>query len=1832
MKNSTFKRVVSLLLVVCMLIGVLAVLPMPSFAAALPTGSGNYYYKIGSNAALSAGTRVAMSSVNDEPFVKNGVVYLPTTILQSTIGAPGSNVVTVDGIQVVPLTAISSTYSGYNATVSDMGLIAISKSITDVNGAYTDVEEVALMKKFLFDNIKNDGSSQVDNFSVSDIKDTTHPYLYANQERFDELAAVWAAGEAGEAVDETLYEYIDYRVTQAENLFKSYAQYDTNGNYVDMNVTVGLTRGYQNYIFQIPYKDAHNKDGYDVGGRLGASSTHTNNIMYLAYAYQITKDIKFAKLAYQYAIYIGQWEHWGPGHYLNVADASAPYATAYDWLYQAWKQLENEGATYKYFTGMSGSDPQYETRSVKLSTIEEIIFTHSILPAYYSAVNNETPWVSLNSTTSTGGYKWTNRTNNWSAVCTAGIAIPSLAIATLDTATAGTMIDIVIDGVYNPVQSFSGKITNNAGRSFTHTALSTYQDYTVYLINKCLYILPYMGLDPYAPDGSYIESNGYWSYGTNNVYEFAAAFSTATGSHYGLLDTWGFDKTHYFALNTMSSDGLGYNYHDSNSVGALDAPWLMYLGQEQAIGDKAVAGIRKDILANIDKLHPDVWDSIFYMSSEEIGTYEYPELQYHMVGIDGYAVRDSWNAEEGSLYAAFMGESNNITHGQIDSGAFVYYNNGTRWFCDLGTENYNAYEFWHAPYRYQYYSMGPEGNNTFIITNPMTNDQLNLGDYNDAALTTSTNYYGQSLDGYGDMIKTGNNSYGAFAVIDNTSAYSMSYSYKYTQDKESCGSTTQEDKTGTGSISATSALRGIFLTNDRKTFVIQDQVTLSHEADVAWVAHTLANVEVMLSIDGTVAYMYDGKSAIRVTLIDDDNQGFKFRISDAGEHLVFSTNANNFSTQNGGDPQNDYTSYKKLLIEGSRVSSFNVAVVIEEVDIGVMTNDTEDIGYTWTDMNSWTPYADTRYVEGGDVEAGDVASVTVFTPASTAPLPDDDTPIVDILGTEGYSAQVKALADAEGTTETFTAASFTELAELINNAPDKAVVTVDLYKSNFTPLVLSHACTINTNGNSFLATSTSYIANVNGKTITYEKGTITVNWIIDGVKHTENYTGSIVASYKGAVNGGELIEVDNGDGTYSYYITGGGWSTVENGEAMSSDKLIVTSENNTFYLANTKYDGAFVGVKSDGSIVGYTNPDDFFTSTFRNTAYERVSVTNDFAYDATQKNDNHSVPKTMNLYLNGYSVTYTSDDKWDHMFSPGTSGVELNVYGPGYMTNESGSANFISGSNTGGADIYFENVTIYSTIAIIDHRYGNAIFKNCDITIEKNASALGVLNRNNTTSPIPRLTVDGCWINLLSNTATSCVFNVQNNSYFEVTGGTNISTKVPCYLFQLGVTTTGSAPSFSFPNGCTSMQAVIGDVNYAYASLFTPYINDTNEVKLNSDDDPIPDYQQTNTDGTLKYAPTASKIFYGDGYKSATDPSSLNLVSGVKAVSNDNPDFPYVLSSNYATVIWYNGTTEVGRDYWADGTTPVPSDSVKASFTVGSGQMLDFSTYAVEGGKTYSFSGYVMESIGVQINMSLQSDFNFNFFVDIKDGMSFTLDGDAVTPSTVNINGTNYYKIAKTNILPTEIGEVITLKITYGGRTITRAISPIDYIDRVLASNTDEKTQKMMINIVKYAESAFVYYDCIAENIKAYNAVLSLYNEYKSYATVSVVKRQEAELSAITDGLYSAFINIDDSLNFRFRFNPEYTGTVTFSYVNNGTTITTPVTVTNGRVGENDYFDVALKAFDMMGDITITTAGGTATYNLATYYHHTATELGALTNFLNAMYSYCETAKNYKGN
>ncbi len=1811
MNIKTGKRLLSLVLVLCMLVGIFAILPISiPVSAATITTNGNYFFKVGSTSSLASGNRVTFAEV---PFEQNGTVYIPVAALTAAGLSPkSSSTVTVDGKQISAV-SLESMYSstGYYASISTMNLIALSKT-SNLLANHSYDEQVALMKKFLFDGVGTNGSTQKNPFSFSSMKSGDHPYLYANQNRFDELAQVWADGQAGKEVDEVLYDYINSNVSTAERLYDQYAQQDTSGNYVDMNTTVNLVRGEQDYIFQIPYSASN---GYDVGGRLGESATNHNRILSLAFAYQITKDINYAKLAYQYAIYMGQWEHWGPGHMLNAADAASPYAIAYDWLYDAWASLEAQGATYKYYNGtMTSGAPNFDTKKVSVAAIEDIIFTHAILPAYYSVALVEdkgagkltsslVPWWS---SAGAGGWDYHTDKNNWNAVCSAGFTVAALALVGSTTSSSGKLIDTTVDAVYNP--------TTSVTKYKTAPGDGSYRAYCEYLVNANIYYLPLNGLGQYIPDGSYIESNGYWSYGTGNIFEMSAALTSATGTDYGLLDTWGMDKTCYFALNTMSSDGLGYNYHDSNSIGPQDTSWFMYLGTKDGLGDKTLAGIRRDLNANI-KQSPTYYDAIYYMTAEEIGTYEYPELQYWMEGIDGYAVRDSWNPEEGSLFGAFMGKENNVSHGQVDSGSFVYYNKGTRWFCDLGTEEYNAYNFWSPPdSRAAYYPMGPEGNNTLVLTGDVISDSQKASGDGDGELDRST-FFGQYYTGGGVISKQGNNAHGAYAVLDNTTAYDYTYKYSSTT-TGSCNTSSTTTETGYGSA-ASSALRGMFLTNDRKTFVMQDQVSFNHAQDVAWIGHIVPEVEVMLSVDGTVAYLSDGKSVIKATIVVPEGGAaltWRHAYCTEDEFLFDATHEYNYSEGKNGVKQKDYSDYQKLLIEATNVTSFNVAVVIEEVIPGETMNDAEGIGYTWTDMNSWEPYADGRTEgEGGTSASGPVATVTVTEVIDeNAGAIDPDTPVVDFWRTvNGRKLAQRAQAEATlGETFEYTANSFEELQQILNDNKGN-IITIDLYQSNDVPISIETELTVNTGGNELLATSVSLVANISGDTVVYESGSVTVTWVLaNGTRVTEKYTGATVASYKGSISADSTIrETDNGDGTYSYYTTGNAWSLSEGGKQAKASDMIVTSENNVFYQTNIEFDGLFVTVKGS-TIKGYYSANDFFTSNVFHNQYDRISLTNDFGYDGTGKNDVREFTAPANLYLNGYTLTFTSSDTSDHLFI--ANGGDFHVYGPGGINSQAESSNMFYNDLNNGDNIYVENADLYSVRAIIDLRCNKATFKNCNVTIEKDSSAFSVFNRNNKAAVQPYLYIDGCVINLPKISANNGVITVQLNAKAEVTGGTTIVTTNNCHFFLLSNSTIGIS-DFDYSTGYNDMYAIIGEVYHTLTSFSTSKDNDPDETK---------DYDMS------------VRVFYGEGYKYTTAPSPFRVMDGLVSAKIDEKTYVLAKAANCAQVTWKSDTgSTVATEWWLGGTTPVASSTIKSQITVASGNMLTFSTDEVNAGESHSYNAIVVKAFELQVNMSLQEDFNLNFFIKDIGDMTFKIDGVPVTPDTTSMS--EYYKVSKTSINPASAAKDIVLEVTYNGVTLTKKISPIDYAERILAGDNAEADKRMMINVVKYIEAAYVYAGKhTGATTGEYNDAVDVYKQYKKYATVSVVDRQPVDsvkMESIKDGLYGAQLNLENAPKFRFTLQEGYTGSVSFTYTaSNGEKKTTTYNVVNGTYGGSNYIEIGFKAYYMTDDIVITTAGGSATYNLANYYYYEAHTSSALANLLNALYAYCETARLYQ--
>ena len=1889
--------------------------------------NGNYYFKVNVDHALGKDGSTVYD-LAEKPFSDaNGKIWFPVSALETVVGKLDSKspVKRVNGIECVQMEDIHLALYGYHYSYESSGLVAISeKEEVFVEGAPKN-GIISIMQKFIFDHVDSD-LKKVEAFSAEDGQYLNHPYIFADQDKFDSLRATYL--DVDGTADQTLKSYITTRVNSAENVYKNYAVVK-NGAYYALDSSRGLSGGQKN-IYEMPYLDAQ---GYDIGGRHSQATSHAGRIQELAFAWQITRDDKYALLAYDYAVAIGGWEHWGPGHFLNCADAAAPYSTAYDWLYPAWVEL-----------------------GLDVAKIEQIIFTNAVVPGYYSRSANTIPegWMRYISGVLTKSGWGFNGTNNWNAVCSSGMVIASLAIVGRTTPTENIYIDTNVNGV--PFEK-----TQLVSALGTHTGFSTYRDYAEWLINECMYGMAMNGLMQYIPDGSYIESAGYWSYGTNNFFEMVAALTTATeyntgvSTDFGMLDAWGIDRTCYYALNTQSGDYKTFNYHDSGSgsVSAQDTSWFAFYGNYT--GKTDLAAIRVDALASGKSGSATLADVLFYV--KPVGEYTKPALQYWWEGINGYVVRDSWEA--GSIYAGIMGDTNNLGHGQIDSGSFVYHNGGTVWFCDIGTEAYNAYGFWGAATRYRYYKMNAEGNNTLFLAS------------RDAVP------YGQALNGFGKIIETGDNSYGAYTIIDNTSVY--------------------------GGY-ASSAYRGMLLTNDRRTLVIQDEVEFLSNETAYWVGHT--EQEVILSVDGTVAYMTDGKTVIRVTIADMNNSGARFVIEDcytyhlkasdgmdeiAYEHYLAGTHELNY----------DRSQYKKLTIALDGVKSVKLAIIIEEVAVGEIF----EVGYEWQSMADWdenTPTSDgkvssvqtslhtgdaslvgnvtvigarpnlslttntinnsTAYVissSNGDgattisfnskpglAEFGYLADRTIaaefdlgtlgsFPTGARISLVGAGVEIIGIdlsdLGTiatsvmqritlvidgkegryyvffgetlvvdsawanasvEDIALTVKAPAGALSgsilldnvSIRTF-GSDYTSLREAIKNSSinewadrlavsnsgrtpvarltvgnvlpgdspivdlfGNATVTVNvdnntvielyswedvekalktatyvevLLPNNHYPIKVDYPVTIDTNGIEFYSYSEGYMAFIDGDTVEYRKGSVTVTFVTENGTFTEVYTASIPASYKGTLD--TKVYERAVDGGYEYYVKDG-WSGSRNGNTLSENGMIVTNKNCVFYQSDKSVEGAFATVKN-GTITIHTDSDLLFTSATKG-GYDRISLLSDIVFDSTDLATNWS--GTVNLYLNGYTITYRSEKSSDHMHQ---SSATVNIYGPGKLVSEAASSNLFL--VTGGVTTV-RDVTIESVRPITDHRGGKISFINCDVTITKSGiSAFGVRNRNNAETEtgkngLPTVIIDNCRINMPYLSGNVGVFSVACNAVMSVTN-TEIRVASGGVLFALETTTVGTVTGFDFDNSFNKMQVKIGNVLHNCGTFVTT---------------------KSNAPSGNSYPEMAQRIGYTEGAFLTWDSVNSTIYDGCVAARQNDAANPYVVAKPEDTV---NVTWRVGgsviTERWLKGSLPnAENPTLRALLTdVGNGLKHTFNLHVVN--TDSEFVATTVTDFPVSVNLSLHTAFTLNIYIAKTSGVTlrdFEIDGVGFVGVDHRMDdGTECIKLSVDKLNPATAAETISLVVTFddantgvNGAKLILNISLVSYIDKVLSGDYSEEAKGLMGNVLKYVKNAYDYEG--NELYAEYASIITVMEKHEKYMSASVVKRENTDLSSLTHAVTSAALYLENSPAFRFYVNDGYNGNITLSYESlAGGTISYTyrsvdfVTETVDGVTRR-YVDLGMRAFDFASRITITVDGENGSvsdvYSLAMYYHSVATEIGMITEFINSIYAYSESAAIYR--
>lgn len=630
-----------------------------------------------------------------------------------------------------------------------------------------------------------------------------HPFLLGSEKVFDKLRDMYLGGEGTEE-----HKHLSTLVAEADKYVERFPALKEDGT--------GL-------VTPIP-ASGYGETEYDVGGRHSHSEGRLTEVSYLAFAYQLTRDEKYAKIAYYYSVEVIDRLHWGPGHFLNCSGATGKLALIYDWLFGVWCELGLDTARVKRGIYLQGLRHGFNS----------VIYDNCIFPSPKQGT----------------GWRFKLKPDNWNSVCNGGMILGALCLLN------DGVDEVVTEEIFEDISELLG------------ACISSTMD-------------PKLVFTQYAPDGSYVESNSYWAYGTTNLVTSMAALYDSLGTDLGLHNACGFDKTCYYAINSESAEFVGWNYHDGG-MGSQNTACFNPVAILS--GDLQLSALRSNHI-KLGKGVTDL-DMLYYPTVRglEIPPLAGLSLDYAMEGIDAFTVRSGW--ERGSLYAGMMGGENPCggSHNQIDSGAFVYHNLGKMWFSDMGSDYYNSRGIKNGEgyfSNYALYRRNAEGNNCLCLESLP---------------------FGQLLGKRGPMTEYKSSDTASYCVFDNLAVYG-------------------EDK-------VVSAKRGMLLTNGRRTLIVKDEVEFVGNEDAFTTAH-FENKRITADItDGgkKCTLTHEGGEKLYVTILGDGT----LEVMDC-QGLLEGT-----APAEGEYSREDYS---RLVIRHKGVKKINTAFVIDtDKECGIKEN------------------------------------------------------------------------------------------------------------------------------------------------------------------------------------------------------------------------------------------------------------------------------------------------------------------------------------------------------------------------------------------------------------------------------------------------------------------------------------------------------------------------------------------------------------------------------------------------------------------------------------------------------------------------------------------------------------------------------------------------------------------------------------------------------------------------------------------------------------------------------------------------------------------------------
>ncbi len=324
-------------------------------------------------------------------------------------------------------------------------------------------------------------------------------------------------------------------------------------------------------------------------------------------------------------------------------------------------------------------------------------------------------------------------------------------------------------------------------------------------------------LSTYGPDGGYIEGPHYWGVANTYLAYFGMTLVSAFGRDYGIFSTPGLEATGFFNYDMMGPGG-SFNFSDGPASYAVFPESLWFARQFRQPAVQAMYRMAHDQLDVCGKNTMTYFKELLYYSPEmEQFPFAPPQESYYR-RVETVTIRDSWDMGSGYFVGLHAGE-NGIAHYHMDCGTFVLDMNGKRFAQDLGYGTYGEPGLW---FRYRY---SAQGHNTWVI-NPNERDSQNP-----KAKTAIVGH-----DFAGEI---------PWAIADISDAY--------------------ED--------VIQLRRGILAAENRRVFLVQDEIKTKFPSEAYWQMHTSAEIDILPGGKQAVLTLED--DCVLVSLLTENNAVFE---------------------------------------------------------------------------------------------------------------------------------------------------------------------------------------------------------------------------------------------------------------------------------------------------------------------------------------------------------------------------------------------------------------------------------------------------------------------------------------------------------------------------------------------------------------------------------------------------------------------------------------------------------------------------------------------------------------------------------------------------------------------------------------------------------------------------------------------------------------------------------------------------------------------------------------------------------------------------------------------